>query len=48
MGDAPNCTLEGLLVDLVVEYRENGLQVKGANDDNANDGMPIAIAGDLQ
>ena len=48
MRDAPDCTLEGLLVDLVMEYGENGLEVKAANDDDADDGMPIAISGDLQ
>lgn len=48
VGDAPDCTLESLLVDLVVEKCESGLEVKAANDDDANDGMAIAFSGDLQ
>ena len=47
MGDAPDRTLQGLLVHLVVEKCENGLEIKGADDDDANDGMAIAFSSDL-
>ncbi len=47
MGDGPDCPLVCLAVHLVVEDGKNGLEVKAANDDDANDGMAVAFSGDL-
>ena len=47
MRDSPDCPLGVLFVLLVMEDGEDGLEVKAADDDDADDRMSVAFSGDL-